>query len=56
MICTKPRDLYDMGSRSQHEDDDSYTECMPNNINTTSILDGCTNWARVDIEDQGHDE
>nr|CAD1844059.1 unnamed protein product [Ananas comosus var. bracteatus] len=52
VLITKPRDLYDMGTTLQGEDDDdqTYTQCMPFNVIDANELDNCASWARTDIE------
>lgn len=52
MKCTKSRDLYDIGLGLQHEDDDTYTKYIPQNVNVTSTNDDPINWARMDVEEQ----
>ena len=46
VVATKPKDLYDMGSKPEVEDDDTYTECVPLDNISTNVLDNCIGWAR----------
>ncbi|GKC33034.1 hypothetical protein Tco_1040328 [Tanacetum coccineum] len=50
VIMTKPRDIYDMGTNVNRDDDDSYTQCMPCNLPIMHDVNQEAHWRRRDTE------
>ncbi|XP_071735244.1 uncharacterized protein [Rutidosis leptorrhynchoides] len=48
VIMTKPRDTYDMGTNLKGDDDESYTQCMPNDIPMIDEETEAPSWLRID--------
>ena len=50
VVMTKPRDVYDMGEKSNESDDESYTQCMSSNLLNIDESILSPNLRRMDIE------
>ncbi|GJS58669.1 zinc finger, CCHC-type containing protein [Tanacetum coccineum] len=50
VIMTKPRDIYDIGTNVNRDDDDSYTQCMPCNLPIMHDVNQEPHWRRRDSE------
>ena len=49
---TKPRDLFDMGSNLEVDDDESYNQCTPSNVPSFVNTSQMPSWRRLDIEEE----